>query len=473
MNFTRRVKIGLAASAAVAVSVAALSWWGFRRPAPPDPAAAAVVAPQPPAFTTLELTFRRGDNLEALLIRAGIEQPARFQAITAIRKAFDVKKFRAGRKLTLTRTASGELEALDYLIDADRQLRLLVEKKYYANGTPPTYQRILAAEYNNAGTVYDAYLFPGPDGKPYYYSRDGSSLQSAFLRSPLKFSARVSSHFSYRRLHPILKVYRPHYGTDYAAPTGTPVYSVADGRVVFSGRSGGGGNVIKIRHANGFMTEYLHLSRRLVRVGQRVKQGQRIGLVGSTGLATGPHLDFRLLQHGRFKNFERLRLPPASKISPQQLPAFAAVRDRYRTQMDPGSPGLRLHRQRRLQHRPRVSHVVNEARVAATARIVRPETGSLAVSVERPRVFRVDQTPVFLPHQLAHHREHVHFAVVRKHLGVFIMGHLHAHVAEMHVVDPVPATKIPAHRHRVLTHLSRHPAIVGDRSAASTPPGWP
>ena len=408
MNFTRRVKIGLAASAAVAVSVAALSWWGFRRPAPPDPAAAAVVAPQPPAFTTLELTFRRGDNLEALLIRAGIEQPARFQAITAIRKAFDVKKFRAGRKLTLTRTASGELEALDYLIDADRQLRLsrsaesftaavvdvpgvigrvtvrgtlrgslfdsmtragerpelairmaeifawrldfykdprpgdtfclLVEKKYYANGTPPTYQRILAAEYNNAGTVYDAYLFPGPDGKPYYYSRDGSSLQSAFLRSPLKFSARVSSHFSYRRLHPILKVYRPHYGTDYAAPTGTPVYSVADGRVVFSGRSGGGGNVIKIRHANGFMTEYLHLSRRLVRVGQRVKQGQRIGLVGSTGLATGPHLDFRLLQHGRFKNFERLRLPPASKISPQQLPAFAAVRDRYRTQMETGLP---------------------------------------------------------------------------------------------------------------------------------------
>jgi len=351
---------------------------------------------------------QRPSSLEALLIRAGIEQPARFQAITAIRKAFDVKKFRAGRKLTLTRTASGELEALDYLIDADRQLRLsrsaesftaavvdvpgvigrvtvrgtlrgslfdsmtragerpelairmaeifawrldfykdprpgdtfclLVEKKYYANGTPPTYQRILAAEYNNAGTVYDAYLFPGPDGKPYYYSRDGSSLQSAFLRSPLKFSARVSSHFSYRRLHPILKVYRPHYGTDYAAPTGTPVYSVADGRVVFSGRSGGGGNVIKIRHANGFMTEYLHLSRRLVRVGQRVKQGQRIGLVGSTGLATGPHLDFRLLQHGRFKNFERLRLPPASKISPQQLPAFAAVRDRYRTQMETGLP---------------------------------------------------------------------------------------------------------------------------------------
>ena len=351
------------------------------------------------------LPIRRRDTLEVLLNRAGLDRAATVKAISAVKEAFDVRKFRAGSHLTFARTQDGILESIEYIIDPDNKLQLLhfddnfvasivevpgtistvpvrgtlkgslfesmeragerpelaiemaeifawsldfyrdpregdefnilVEKKVYDNGQPPTYKRILAAEYNNSGTVFDAYMFPGPDGKPYYYSGDGRSLQSAFLRSPLKFQARVSSNFSHRRLHPVLKVYRPHYGTDYAAPTGTPVHSVAAGRVTSSSRDRANGNIVKIRHANGFETMYLHLSKRLVRAGDRVEQGQRIGLVGATGLVTGAHLDFRLKKNGRFVNFRSLRLPPVATISEEQSEEFAAARERMLALMKP------------------------------------------------------------------------------------------------------------------------------------------
>ena len=217
---------------------------------------------------------------------------------------------------------------------------LVLEKKVYSNGQPATYGRILAAKYKNAGTLYDAFLFPDEDGKPRYYSHDGRSLQAAFLRSPMKFDARVSSHFSRRRFHPVLRIYRPHLGTDYAAPTGTPVQAVASGRVTFSGRQRGAGNLIRIQHAGGYETYYMHLSRRFVRRGQRVEQGQRIGLVGATGLATGSHLDFRVRKNGRFVNFERLRLPRATRIGSQQADAFAERRARYENLMQGDSPSV-------------------------------------------------------------------------------------------------------------------------------------
>ena len=159
---------------------------------------------------------------------------------------------------------------------------MLVEKKEYTDGQPLTYRRILAA----------------------------------------KFYSRVSSHFSHRWLHPVLKTHRPHYGTDYAAPVGTPVHTLAAGRVFFSGRSGGGGNVVKIKHADGFETQYRHLSRRLVQSGQRVEQGQWIGLVGAAGLATGPHLDLRVRKAGKFVNFRRPTLPSVSRISAEQSETF-------------------------------------------------------------------------------------------------------------------------------------------------------
>ena len=207
--------------------------------------------------------------------------------------------------------------------------RMVVEKKIYADGSDPSYGRILAAEYVNAGHPYQAVLFHDGHGRPAYYSASGQSLQKYFLRSPLRFAARISSHFSYHRFHPILKIYRPHLGTDYAAPVGTPVQAIASGRVAYAGRKGQDGNLVKLVHARGYETYYMHLSRMLVHIGQTVHQGQTIGLVGQTGLATGPHLDFRLQRNGRFVDFEHLRLPPARPVARADRAEFATVRDQY------------------------------------------------------------------------------------------------------------------------------------------------
>ncbi|HVA72546.1 MAG TPA: peptidoglycan DD-metalloendopeptidase family protein [Candidatus Limnocylindrales bacterium] len=206
--------------------------------------------------------------------------------------------------------------------------RVVVQKKVLANGQTIGYGKILVAEYDNDGQVYRAVLFHDPSGAPAYYTPSGKSLKKAFLHSPLKFAAVITSHFSYHRFHPILKIYRPHLGTDYGAPTGTPVQAIGDGRVIFAGRKGEDGNLVKIRHTNGYETYYMHLYRILVHDGQQVVQGQRIGLVGMTGLATGPHLDFRIELHGRFLNFEHLALPPSRPVAKREWAAFTAVRDR-------------------------------------------------------------------------------------------------------------------------------------------------
>ena len=229
---------------------------------------------------------------------------------------------------------------LDFYTDPRRgdTFRLLVEKKRYTTGETAAYGKIFAAEYNNDGRAYQAVLFHDPSGKPAYYSADGKSLEKAFLRSPLKFSAPITSHFSRSRFHPVLKIRRPHLGIDYGAPVGTPVQSIGSGTVVFAGRQGGAGNLVHLRHSNGYETMYMHLSRILVRGGQKVEQGQRIGLVGATGLATGPHLDFRILQHGAYRNFETLNLPPAMPVTKNDWASFAAVRDRWLGQLpDAGS----------------------------------------------------------------------------------------------------------------------------------------
>ena len=220
---------------------------------------------------------------------------------------------------------------LDFYTDPRKgdTFRVVVEKRIYSNGQPAAYGKLFAAEYNNAGTPYQAVLFRDPNGRSAYYAPDGKSLQKAFLRSPLKFSAPISSHFSRSRFHPVLKIRRPHLGIDYAAPTGSPVQSIGDGRVVFAGRNGGAGNMVRVKHTNGYETMYMHLSRILVRNGAHVGQGERIGLVGKTGLATGPHLDFRILQHGAYRNFETLRLPPANPVAKRDMADFLVIRDRW------------------------------------------------------------------------------------------------------------------------------------------------
>jgi len=225
---------------------------------------------------------------------------------------------------------------LDFYTDPRRgdTFRAVIEKKKYERGETAGYGRILAAEYVSGSRKYQALLFRDPDGRPAYYTADGKSLQKAFLRSPLKFGAPVTSHFSKARFHPILKTYRPHLGTDYGAPTGTPVQTIGSGRVVFAGRKGGDGNMVHIAHSNGYETYYLHLSRVFVRPGERVEIGKTIGLVGMTGLATGPHLDFRIAQKGQFKNFEVLGLPPSDPVSKKNWPEFSAVREQWLPLLD-------------------------------------------------------------------------------------------------------------------------------------------
>jgi murein DD-endopeptidase MepM/ murein hydrolase activator NlpD len=220
---------------------------------------------------------------------------------------------------------------LDFYTDPRRgdSFTVVLEKKKYKNGHTAGYGKILAAEYDNGGKKYQALLYHDPTGQAGYYRADGQSLQKMFLRSPLKFSAPVTSHFSKARFHPILKTYRAHMGTDYGAPVGTPVQTIGSGRVTFAGRKGGEGNMVQIAHASGYETMYLHLSRMYVRAGERVEIGKTIGLVGSTGLSTGPHLDFRITQKGQYKNFEKLGLPPSDPVSKKNWPEFAELREKW------------------------------------------------------------------------------------------------------------------------------------------------
>ena len=220
---------------------------------------------------------------------------------------------------------------LDFYTDPRKgdTFRIVLEKKKYTNGQTAGYGRILAAEYDNGGKKYQALLFHDDAGHPAYYTAEGKSLQKAFLRSPLKFAAPVTSHFSKARFHPILKTYRPHLGTDYGAPIGTPVQTIGSGRVEFAGRKGGDGSMVKIAHSQGYETMYLHLSKILVHLGEHVEIGKTIGLVGMTGLATGPHLDFRISQKGQFLNFEKLGLPTSDPVSKKNWSDFAAQRQQW------------------------------------------------------------------------------------------------------------------------------------------------
>jgi murein DD-endopeptidase MepM/ murein hydrolase activator NlpD len=213
-------------------------------------------------------------------------------------------------------------------------------EKMYLEGRFSRYGRILSAQLDRGSRTIQAVRFDGRRG-PEYYTPEGIPLRKTFLRSPLKFS-RISSRFSRARLHPILKTVRPHLGVDYAAPTGTPVRAAADGVVVSAGRSGGYGKVVKLRHTRGLETLYGHLSRIDVKRGQRVEQGERIGLVGMTGLATGPHLDYRTIRAGVFVNPLTIQPPPPEPVPASARAAFEEVRDHALSLLEPARPATAL-----------------------------------------------------------------------------------------------------------------------------------
>lgn len=186
---------------------------------------------------------------------------------------------------------------------------------------------ILAARYQSEDDEYTALYFETEDGRGGYYRPDGSSVERMFLAAPLRYR-RISSSYSPSRFHPILKVHRPHFGIDYAAPVGTPVWAVADGTVIFRGRAGGFGRLVKVRHTNGYVSYYAHLSRfeKGLHVGKVVRQKEVIGYVGSSGLSTGPHVCFRIQKDGRYVNPATLRTPTGDPIPPERLAEFRSAR---------------------------------------------------------------------------------------------------------------------------------------------------
>lgn len=179
---------------------------------------------------------------------------------------------------------------------------------------------ILAVEFINQGQTFTAYRYLDENGKSGYFNEKGVSMRKAFLRAPLDFT-RISSSFNLKRLHPVHKYTRPHRGIDYAAPRGTPVYATGDGRVVKAGYNSSNGNYVFIQHGQQYTTKYLHLNKRAVKFGTRVKQQQIIGWVGSTGTATGPHLHYEFLVNGVHRNPRTIlkKLPKAKSIATAEL----------------------------------------------------------------------------------------------------------------------------------------------------------
>jgi murein DD-endopeptidase MepM/ murein hydrolase activator NlpD len=205
---------------------------------------------------------------------------------------------------------------IDFILDIRQgdSFQALVEKRY-REGQPAGYGRILAAEFTNHGSTFQAFLYKDGDRRADYYDADGQSLRKAFLKAPLSFS-RISSGFTTRRFHPITKTWKAHPAIDYAAPTGTPIKSVGDGVIIRKGYTKGNGNYVKIRHNSSYETIYLHMKgfAKNISKGKRVAQGQRIGYVGSTGLATGPHLCFRMYKNGAPVNPQRVKAPAVQPV---------------------------------------------------------------------------------------------------------------------------------------------------------------
>ena len=222
---------------------------------------------------------------------------------------------------------------IDFALDIRRGDRFaLVFEEIYRDGQFLRQGAILGARFINQGDSFAAVRFDAGNG-PDYYDPEGRPMRKAFLRSPINFT-RVSSNFNPRRLHPVTRRVRPHNGTDYAAPTGTPVWAAGDGTVIEAGYTRANGNYIFLKHGNHIVTRYLHLSKKLVGRGDRVRQGQSIGRVGSTGLATGPHLHYEFLVNGRHRDPRRVDLPEAEPLPADKLPEFKAHADSWLARLE-------------------------------------------------------------------------------------------------------------------------------------------
>lgn len=210
----------------------------------------------------------------------------------------------------------------------------VIYERFEVNGEDAGMGKIISSWFQHVGEPFYAIQYDQGEGTE-YFDEEGNSLRKTFLKAPLRFS-RISSRFSYSRMHPVLKIRRPHTGVDYAAPTGTPVVAVGDGTVIMAAYKGGGGNTVKIRHNSNYSTGYLHLSRygKGIKKGVKVKQGQVIGYVGSTGLSTGPHLDFRFWKNGQPVDPLKIDPPSANPIKDDHRDAYMPLMLEMKNRLD-------------------------------------------------------------------------------------------------------------------------------------------
>jgi len=227
----------------------------------------------------------------------------------------------------LTHLLSGVYQwSIDFFkIQKGDRFKVIYNEQYLEDGTFVGIKDVEAAVFEHAGTPFYAFEYGVKNKKNQleesFYDEKAKSLQSFFLKAPLQFS-RISSRFSPRRFHPVQKRWKAHRGTDYAAPRGTPIWSTANGTVIKAGYTSGNGNYVKVRHNNKYSTQYLHMSKILVRKGQVVKQGQVIGKVGSTGLATGPHVCYRFWVNGKQRDPYRQKLPSSKNLKEALKPDY-------------------------------------------------------------------------------------------------------------------------------------------------------
>lgn len=214
------------------------------------------------------------------------------------------------------------------------RFRVLYEEKV-CDGDVIAVDTVRYAVFTHDGQDFPMVMYNQGDGGNIWWNEKGESMRKAFLKAPLNYT-RVSSGFSYARRHPVTRRVQPHTGVDYAAPTGTPVMTIGDGVITSMKYEGAGGNTVRIRHNSVYSTAYLHLSRyaKGLKVGQRVRQGEVIGYVGSTGRSTGPHLDFRVWKNGTPINPLKMDSPPAEPIADANRPAFEAAQKEYKARID-------------------------------------------------------------------------------------------------------------------------------------------
>lgn len=283
-------------------------------------------------YAVIDLTKR---PIEAYTFTKPVTLKEKYIEGTITSSLWNVIKERGADPLLAIRISDVFAWQIDFFdVKEGDSFQVLYREAYIDDTTALEITSIDGAIFTHQGKPYYAFPFT-QDSVSQYFDEAGNSLRKAFLKAPMDYY-RITSRFTNARFHPILKRYRAHHGVDYAAPTGTPVKTIGDGTVIFKGFTNGGGHTLKIKHNSVYTTSYMHLSRyaKGLQTGSRVKQGDEIGYVGSTGLSTGPHLDFRVYKNGEPINPLDMEAPPSEPVKPELRDSFAVVKQTILHRLD-------------------------------------------------------------------------------------------------------------------------------------------